>query len=47
MRVAVLAYTFNESDSRVKRYFEALAEREDYVDAIVLRHEGQEYKEKF
>jgi glycosyltransferase involved in cell wall biosynthesis len=43
----MLAYTFYENDNRVRRYAEALAERGDYVDAIVLRHEGQAYNEKF
>jgi glycosyltransferase involved in cell wall biosynthesis len=33
----MLAYTFYESDNRVRRYAETLARRGDHVDAIVLR----------
>jgi glycosyltransferase involved in cell wall biosynthesis len=36
MRIAVLAYTFYDSDSRVMRYAEALAERGDHVDVFAL-----------
>jgi len=38
-RVCMLAYTFYESDPRVMRYAEALAERGDEVDVIALRRE--------
>jgi glycosyltransferase involved in cell wall biosynthesis len=41
MRVCTLAYTFYESDNRVRRYAETLAKRGDAVDAIVLRRQGQ------
>jgi len=41
MNVCMLAYTFYESDNRVRRYAEALVRRGDKVDAIVLRREGQ------
>jgi glycosyltransferase involved in cell wall biosynthesis len=37
MTVCMLAYTFYDSDNRVRRYAEALARRGDRVDAIVLR----------
>lgn len=41
MRICMLAYTFYETDNRVKRYAEALANRGDDVDVISLRQEGQ------
>jgi glycosyltransferase involved in cell wall biosynthesis len=41
LRVCHLAYTFYESDQRVIRYAEALAERGDRVDVIALRRPGQ------
>ena len=37
----MLAYSFYEEDSRVRRYAEALIKRGDQVDAISLAHEGQ------
>ena len=37
----MVAYTFYDSDNRVRRYAEALVKRGDTVDAIVLRLEGQ------
>jgi glycosyltransferase involved in cell wall biosynthesis len=37
----MLAYTFYESDNRVRRYAEALVKRGDEVDAIALRRAGQ------
>jgi glycosyltransferase involved in cell wall biosynthesis len=37
----MLAYTFYETDNRVRRYAEALVKRGDQVDAIVLAREGQ------
>ncbi len=42
MKVCMLAYTWYESDGRVRRYAEALAKRGDHVDAIVLGKPGQE-----
>jgi glycosyltransferase involved in cell wall biosynthesis len=41
MRVCMLAYTFYESDNRVMRYAEALAERGHRVDAVTLAAEGR------
>ena len=41
MKACMIAYTFYESDNRVRRYAEALAKRGDRVDAIALRREGQ------
>ena len=41
MNACMVAYTFYESDGRVRRYAEALVKRGDEVDAIVLRMEGQ------
>ena len=41
MKACMLAYTFYESDGRVRRYAEALAKRGDEVEAIVLRQDGQ------
>src|SRR5689334_9099041 len=41
MKVCMLAYTFYETDNRVRRYAEALARRGDEVDAIVLQQEGK------
>lgn len=41
MMACMLAYTFYESDNRVRRYAETLVKRGDVVDAIVLRREGQ------
>lgn len=38
-RVAMLAYTFYDSDNRVRRYAESLARRGDAVDIIALRPE--------
>lgn len=37
----MLAYTFYETDNRVKRYAMTLAKRGDHVDVIGLRPEGQ------
>lgn len=45
MRVCMLAYTFYESDNRVRRYAETLAKRGDDVEAVVLRREGQPAEE--
>ena len=37
----MVAYTFYETDNRVRRYAEALVKRGDQVDAIALRRPGQ------
>src|SRR5262245_38971546 len=41
MNVSMVAYTFYESDNRVRRYAESLAQRGDRVDAIVIGRPGQ------
>src|ERR1035437_7972695 len=41
MKACMLAYTFYETDNRVRRYAEALVKRGDQVDAIALAREGQ------
>lgn len=41
----MLAYTFYETDNRVRRYAETLAKRGDTVEAIVLQREGQSSEE--
>jgi len=41
MRVCMLAYTFYESDNRIRRYAQTLVERGDQVDAIALKRPGQ------
>jgi glycosyltransferase involved in cell wall biosynthesis len=41
MKVLMLAYTFYETDNRVKRYAETLARRGDRVDVVVLQKPGQ------
>lgn len=38
----MVAYTFYETDNRVRRYAEALAKRGDRVDAIALSRDGKE-----
>ncbi|OGJ84546.1 MAG: hypothetical protein A2268_11195 [Candidatus Raymondbacteria bacterium RifOxyA12_full_50_37] len=38
MRACMVAYTFYESDNRVRRYAEALVRRGDSVDVIALSH---------
>jgi len=43
-RICHLAYTFYESDSRVIRYAECLAERGDEVEVVALRRWGQSSK---
>lgn len=45
LRVAMLSYSFYESDARVTRYAETLAARGDQVDVISLRKEGQESRD--
>ena len=42
MRICMLAYTFYEGDNRIRRYAEALVNRGDQVDAIVLRLPDQQ-----
>jgi glycosyltransferase involved in cell wall biosynthesis len=41
----MVAYTGYESDNRVRRYAEALAQRGDTVDVVALRLEGQSSKD--
>jgi glycosyltransferase involved in cell wall biosynthesis len=41
LRVAMLTYSFYESDNRVRRYAETLVRRGDCVDVISLRRDGQ------
>ncbi len=41
LRVCHLAYTFYETDNRVRRYVRALTQRGDRVDVVVLRRPGQ------
>jgi len=41
MRVCMLAYSFYESDTRIRQYSMALANRGDTVDVIALKREGQ------
>jgi len=41
MKVCMLAYTFYESDNRVRRYAETLVNRGDVVDVVALRRKGQ------
>lgn len=41
LRVAMLSYSFYESDNRVRRYAEALVRRGDCVDVFSLRRKGQ------
>ena len=43
MHVCMLAYSFYESDNRVRRYAESLVRRGDSVDVISLRQKGQKY----
>lgn len=41
MKACMLAYTFYETDNRVRRYAEALAGRGDRVDAVAVAREGK------
>lgn len=41
LRIAMLTYSFYESDGRVRRYAETLARRGESVDVISLRRQGQ------
>lgn len=45
MRVCMLAYTHYEFDNRVMRYAEALVQRGDHVDVVVVGFKGQIRKE--
>ena len=47
MRVCMVAYTFYESDPRVRQYANALIERGDTVDVIALRPIGAPKYETF
>jgi glycosyltransferase involved in cell wall biosynthesis len=40
LNVCTIAYSFYETDTRIRRYTEALAERGDYVDVIALSDKG-------
>jgi len=40
-KICMVAYTFYETDNRVRRYAEALAKRGDSVDAIALSRDGK------
>jgi len=42
LNVAMISYSFYESDARVARYAETLARRGDHVDIFSLRQDGQE-----
>ncbi|HLE17267.1 MAG TPA: glycosyltransferase [Syntrophales bacterium] len=44
-KICMLAYTFYETDSRVRMYAEALAKRGDHVDIIALGKPGQPPRE--
>jgi len=41
MKICMLAYSFYETDARIKQYATALVERGDRVDVIALRQPGQ------
>ncbi len=43
----MVAYTFYESDNRVRRYAETLAREGYQVDVVALRHEGTDQKVQF
>src|SRR5579863_5717721 len=45
MRVCMVAYSFYETDNRVRRYAEALARRGDTVDALSIGKPGQAREE--
>ena len=45
MRVCMVAYSFYETDNRVRRYAEALARRGDQVDALAVGLPGQPRRE--
>ena len=41
MRICCIAYTFYESDTRVRMYAEALAQRGDHVEVMALKEDSQ------
>jgi glycosyltransferase involved in cell wall biosynthesis len=41
MKICMLAYSFYETDARIKQYANALVQRGDSVDVIALRHPGE------
>src|SRR5216683_2220839 len=41
LKICMLAYSFYETDARIKQYATALVERGDTVDVIALRQPGQ------
>ena len=45
-RICMLAYSHYETDARVKRYAEALAERGDHVDVVALKRSPDERIER-
>ncbi len=45
LRVAMVSYSFYETDNRVLRYAETLAKRGDHVDVFSLRGEGKSHEE--
>jgi len=45
-RICMVAYSHYETDGRVTRYAEALAERGDYVDVVALKRSPQEPAEE-
>ena len=46
MKICMLAYTYYEMDTRVRRYAETLSKRGDNVSAIALRQKGQKFYEE-
>ncbi len=47
MKACMLAYTFYETDNRVRRYAEALSERGDSVEVISLKRDENQPDEEF
>ena len=45
MRVCMITYSFYETDNRVMRYAETLAQRGDHVDVLALRRDGMPREE--
>lgn len=45
MNVCMVAYTFYDTDNRVRRYAETLARRGDHVDIVALQHGDQPKRE--
>lgn len=46
LRIAMVSYSFYETDNRVLRYASTLAKRGDYVDVFALRREGKPAEEE-